>query len=97
MSSQWNSQSSLMKIMLEFIFEVVEVKRYSNSKMIWVRTSIPNGTMNRFFVADSDIWKIGNTIRRTIQKVAERVEMPNTIYVEQMGLYQIHHELINND
>jgi hypothetical protein len=86
-----------MKIMLEFIFEVVEVKRYPNSQMVWVRTSIPSGTMNRFFVPDSDIWKIGNTIRRTIQKVAERVEMPNTIYVEQMGLYQIHHELINND
>ena len=94
MSSQWNSQSFLMKIMLEFIFEVVEVKRYPNSQMIWVRTSIPNGTMNRFFVQDSDIWKVGNTIRRTIQKVAERVELPNTQYVEQMGLYQIHHELI---
>lgn len=97
MFSQWNSQFFQVRNMLEFIFEVVEVKRYPNSQMIWVRTSIPNGTMNRFFVADSDIWKVGNTIRRTIQKVAERVEMPNTQYVEQMGLYQIHHELINND
>lgn len=86
-----------MKNMLEFIFDVVEVKRYPNSQMIWVRTSIPNGTMNSFFVSDSDIWKVGNTIRRTIQKVAERVEMPNTQYVEQMGLYQISHKLINND
>lgn len=82
MSSQWNSQSFLMKIMLEFIFEVVEVKRYSNSKMIWVRTSIPSGTNSRFFVQDSDIWKIGNTIRRTIQRVTTKVEMPNTVYIE---------------
>ena len=80
--------------MLEFIFDVVEVKRYPNSQMVWVRTSIPTGTMNRFFVADSDIWKVGNKIRRTIQKVVERIELPNTQYVEQMGLYQIHHELL---
>lgn len=80
--------------MLEFIFEVVEVKRYSNSKMVWVRTSIPTGTMNRFFVQDSDIWKVGNTIRRTIQKVAERIEMPNTTYVENLGLYRIQNELV---
>ena len=86
-----------MKIMLEFVFDVVEVKRYPNSQMIWVRTSITNGTMNRFFVQDSDIWKVGNTIRRTCQKVAERVEMPNTTYVEQVGLYKIQHELINNN
>lgn len=80
--------------MLEFIFDVVEVKRYPNSQMIWVRTSIPTGTMNRFFVQDSDIWKVGNKIRRTIQKVVERIELPNTQYVEQMGLYQIRHELL---
>ena len=92
---QWNSQSFQMKNnMLEFIFEVVEVKRYSNSKMVWVRTSIPTGTMNRFFVQDSDIWKVGNTIRRTIQKVAERIEMPNTTYVENLGLYRIQNELV---
>ena len=95
MSLQWNSQSFQMKNnMLEFIFEVVEVKRYSNSKMVWVRTSIPTGTMNRFFVQDSDIWKVGNTIRRTIQKVAERIEMPNTTYVENLGLYRIQNELV---
>ena len=95
MSLQWNSQFFQMKNnMLEFIFEVVEVKRYSNSKMVWVRTSIPTGTMNRFFVQDSDIWKVGNTIRRTIQKVAERIEMPNTTYVENLGLYRIQNELV---
>lgn len=81
--------------MIEIIFTVVQVKRYSNSSMIWVKTSAPqNTTNNRFFVKDSDIWKVGNTIRRTIQKVSERVEMPNTTYVEQMGLYKIQDELI---
>lgn len=81
--------------MIEFIFTVVQVKRYSNSSMIWVKTSAPQDTTNgRFFVKDSDIWKVGNKIRRTIQKVQERVEMPNTTYIEQMGLYQMHDELI---
>lgn len=81
--------------MIEIIFTVVQVKRYSNSSMIWVKTSAPQDTTNgRFFVKDSDIWKVGNKIRRTIQKVQERIEMPNTTYIEQMGLYQIHDELI---
>lgn len=81
--------------MIEIIFTVVQVKRYSNSSMIWVKTSAPQSTINgRFFVKDSDIWKVGNTIRRTIQKVQERVEVPNTTYIEQMGLYQMHDELI---
>lgn len=81
--------------MIEFIFTVVQVKRYSNSSMIWVKTSAPQDTTNgRFFVKDSDIWKVGNKIRRTIQKVQERIEMPNTTYIEQMGLYQMHDELI---
>lgn len=81
--------------MIEFIFTVVQVKRYSNSSMIWVKTSAPQDTTNgRFFVKDSDIWQVGNKIRRTIQKVQERVEMPNTTYIEQMGLYQMHDELI---
>ena len=81
--------------MIEIIFTVVQVKRYSNSSMIWVKTSAPQDTTNgRFFVKDSDIWQVGNTIRRTIQKVQERVEMPNTTYIEQMGLYQMHDELI---
>ena len=81
--------------MIEFIFTVVQVKRYSNSSMIWVKTSAPQGTTNgRFFVKDSDIWKVGNKIRRTVQKVTERIEMPNTIYVESMGLYRIQDELI---
>lgn len=81
--------------MIEIIFTVVQVKRYSNSSMIWVKTSAPQDTTNgRFFVKDSDIWKVGNTIRRTVQKVTERVEMPNTTYIEQMGLYQMHDELI---
>lgn len=81
--------------MIEIIFTVVQVKRYSNSSMIWVKTSAPQSTTNgRFFIKDSDIWKVGNTIRRTIQKVQERVEMPNTTYIEQMGLHQIHDELV---
>lgn len=81
--------------MIEVIFTVVQVKRYSNSSMIWVKTSAPQGTTNgRFFVKDSDIWQVGNKIRRTIQKVQERIEMPNTTYIEQMGLYQMHDELI---
>lgn len=81
--------------MIEVIFTVVQVKRYSNSSMIWVKTSAPQDTTNgRFFVKDSDIWQVGNKIRRTIQKVQERVEMPNTTYIEQMGLYQMHDELI---
>lgn len=81
--------------MIEIIFTVVQVKRYSNSSMIWVKTSAPQDTTNgRFFVKDSDIWKVGNKIRRTIQKVQERIEMPNTTYIEQMGLYQMHDELI---
>lgn len=81
--------------MIEFIFTVVQVKRYSNSSMIWVKTSAPQDTTNgRFFVKDSDIWKVGNKIRRTIQKVQERIEMPNTTYIEQMGLYQMRDELI---
>lgn len=81
--------------MIEIIFTVVQVKRYSNSSMIWVKTSAPQDTINgRFFVKDSDIWQVGNKIRRTIQKVQERVEMPNTTYIEQMGLYQMHDELI---
>ena len=81
--------------MIEIIFTVVQIKRYSNSSMIWVKTSAPQNTTNeRFFVKDSDIWQVGNKIRRTIQKVQERVEMPNTIYVEQMGLYQMRDELI---
>jgi hypothetical protein len=79
--------------MIEIIFTVVQVKRYSNSSMIWVKTSAQD-TNNRFFVKDSDIWKVGNTIRRTVQKVTERVEMPNTTYIEQMGLYQMRDELI---
>ena len=81
--------------MIEFIFTVVQVKRYSNSSMIWVKTSAPQDTTNgRFFVKDSDIWQVGNKIRRTIQKVQERVEMPNTTYIEKMGLFQMHDELI---
>ena len=81
--------------MIEFIFTVVQVKRYSNSSMIWVKTSAPQDTTNgRFFVKDSNIWQVGNKIRRTIQKVQERVEMPNTTYIEQMELYQMHDELI---
>lgn len=81
--------------MIEIIFTVVQVKRYSNSSMIWVKTSAPQDTTNgRFFVKDSDIWQVGNKIRRTVQKVQERVEMPNTTYIEQMGLYQMHDELI---
>lgn len=81
--------------MVEYIFTILEVKRYSGTQMIWVKTSASqNTTNNRFFVKDSDIWKVGNTIRRTVQKVTERVEMPNTTYVEQMGLYQIRDELI---
>ena len=81
--------------MIEIIFTVVQVKRYSNSSMIWVKTSASQGTTNgRFFVKDSDIWQIGNKIRRTVQKVTERIEMPNTIYVENMGLYRIQDELI---
>lgn len=79
--------------MIECIFTVLEVKRYSGTQMIWVKTSAQD-VNNRFFVKDSDIWKIGNTIRRTVQKVTERVEMPNTTYIEQMGLYQMHDELI---
>jgi hypothetical protein len=81
--------------MIEITFTVVQVKRYSNSSMIWVKTSAPQDTTNgRFFVKDSDIWQVGNKIRRTIQKVQERIEMPNTTYIEQMGLYQMHDELI---
>lgn len=79
--------------MIESIFTVLEVKKYSGTQMIWVKTSA-QGTNNRFFVKDSDIWKVGNTIRRTVQKVTERIEMPNTVYVESMGLYQMHDELI---
>ena len=79
--------------MIECIFTVLEVKRYSGTQMIWVKTSAQD-VNNRFFVKDSDIWKIGNTIRRTVQKVTKRVEMPNTTYIEQMGLYQMHDELI---
>lgn len=79
--------------MIECIFTVLEVKRYSGTQMIWVKTSAQD-INNRFFVKDSDIWKIGNTIRRTVQKVTKRVEMPNTTYIEQMGLYQMHDELI---
>lgn len=81
--------------MIEIIFTVVQVKRYSNSSMIWVKTSAPQDTTNgRFFVKDSNIWQVGNKIRRTVQKVTERIEMPNTIYVENMGLYRIQDELI---
>lgn len=81
--------------MIEIIFTVVQVKRYSNSSIIWVKTSAPQDTTNgRFFVKDSDIWQIGNKIHRTVQKVTERIEMPNTIYVENMGLYRIQDELI---
>lgn len=79
--------------MIESIFTVLEVKRYSGTQMIWVKTSAQD-TNNRFFVKDSNIWKVGNTIRRTVQKVTERVEMPNTVYVESMGLYQMRDELI---
>ena len=81
--------------MIEITFTVVQVKRYSNSSMIWVKTSAPQDTTNgRFFVKDSNIWQVGNKIRRTVQKVTERIEMPNTIYVENMGLYRIQDELI---
>lgn len=81
--------------MIEIIFTVMQVKRYSNSSMIWVKTSAPQDTTNgRFFVKDSNIWQVGNKICRTVQKVTERIEMPNTIYVENMGLYRIQDELI---
>lgn len=81
--------------MIDITFTVVQVKRYSNSSMIWVKTSASQDTTNgRFFVKDSDIWQVGNKIRRTVQKVQERVEMPNTIYIESMGLYRIQDELI---
>jgi hypothetical protein len=81
--------------MTDVTFTVVQVKRYSNSSMIWVKTSAPQNTTNgRFFVKDSNIWQVGNKIRRTVQKVTERIEMPNTIYVENMGLYRIQDELI---
>lgn len=81
--------------MTDVTFTVVQVKRYSNSSMIWVKTSAPQDTTNgRFFVKDSNIWQVGNKIRRTVQKVTERIEMPNTIYVESMGLYRIQDELI---
>lgn len=79
--------------MIECIFTVLEVKRYSGTQMIWVKTSAQD-INNRFFVKDSNIWEVGNTIRRTVQKVTERIEIPNTTYIEQMGLYQMHDELI---
>lgn len=79
--------------MIESIFTVLEVERYSGTQMIWIKTSAQD-TNRKFFVKDSDIWKVGNTIRRTVQKVTERTEMPNTVYVESIGLYQIHDELI---
>ena len=84
--------------MIEVIFTVVQVKRYSNSSMIWVKTSAPQNTTNgRFFVKDSDIWKVGNTIRRTVQKVTERIDIPNTTYIESMGLYRMQDELLREE
>lgn len=81
--------------MLTFVFKVLKVKKYKGTDFVWVETDAPrNTTNNRFFVKDSDIWKEGNVIRRTCQKVTERINMPNTTYVESMGLYRITHELI---
>lgn len=82
--------------MIEFIFTVVQVKRYSNSSMIWVKTSAPQDTTNgRFFVKDSDIWQVGNKIRRTVQKVTEMIAAPNTVYTQDsFGIFQMKDELI---
>lgn len=76
------------------VFKVIEVKRYPNCSMVWVRTSV-TGTNNRFFVRDSNIWEVGNTIRRTIQRVPYKIEQPNTVYTEDcFGIYRMQDELI---
>jgi hypothetical protein len=84
--------------MLTFTFKVLSVQKYSYSNYIWIETDAPkNDTNNRFFVKDSVIWKVGNTIQRTVERVSEseQIEMPDTVYTRTVHLYRISHKLIN--
>ena len=74
-------------------FKVLEVNRY-RSRFVFVKTNFPEGNIfNRFFVEDSDLWEVGNSIKRTCRPVDHKVPQPNTSYTEWMGvLYEIKYE-----
>lgn len=80
--------------MIESIFTVLKVKRYKGTKFVYVTTDAKD-TNRRFWVPDSDIWEVGNVIKRTCQLVSERIDKPNTIYTNGVnGLYEIESKLI---
>lgn len=84
--------------MLTFVFKVLNVTKYKGTEYVYVETDAPrNDTNNRFFIKDSIIWKVGNTIQRTVERVTEQIDMPDTIYTKTVHLYRISHKLINTE
>ena len=84
--------------MLTFVFKVLNVTKYKGTEYVWIETDAPrNSTNNRFFIKDSIIWKIGNTIQRTVERVTEQIDMPDTIYTKTAHLYRISHKVINTE
>lgn len=84
--------------MLTFVFKVLNVTKYKGTEYVYVETDAPhNDTNNRFFVKDSIIWKVGNTIQRTVERVTEQIDMPDTIYTKTVHLYRISHKIINTE
>jgi hypothetical protein len=80
--------------MVEATFTVLEVKRYKGTKFVSVFTDA-EGTHSRFWVLDSDIWQVGNVIKRTCKLVSARSDKPNTVYTNRVrGLYEIESTLI---
>lgn len=75
-------------------FQVIEVERH-NSRFAFIKTNFPTSSIfNRFFVEDSDLWKVGKSIKRTCRPVERRsAAQPNTSYTEWMGvLYEVKYE-----
>lgn len=80
--------------MVEVTFTVLKVERYKGTKFVYVFTDA-EGTNRRFWVPDSDIWKVGNVIKRTCRLVSSRTDKPNTVYTNSVcGLYEIESTLI---
>lgn len=80
--------------MVESTFTVLKVERYKGTKFAFITTDAED-TNRRFCVPDSDIWKVGNVIKRTCKLVSARTDKPNTVYTNCVrGLYEIESTLI---
>lgn len=82
--------------MVESVFTVLKVERYKGTKFVSVTTDAKDINI-RFWVLDSDIWQVGNVIKRTCKLVSARTDKPNTFYTEGVqGLYEIESKLITH-